>query len=101
MMAASTRPVRWKQRRWRSPIEPTPTTRIRGTVAAITGLSQAVVEGEPQRGEAALDLLQAGLDEDDVRPVADEPRPQVHQLPGPLDRPARHAPVLAGRTGGV
>src|SRR5438045_9501272 len=76
----SARPVAWKQRRWRSPIEPAPTISTLCEGGATAQPSQPIVEREAERGEATLDLLQAVLDHDDVGSVAAAAGPQVHDL---------------------
>src|SRR5947207_13293202 len=99
---SSARPVAWKQRRWRSPIEPAPTISTLCEREFTGQSSQPVVEREAERSEAALDLLQAVLDHDDVGSVTEEASPQVHELPRLLRRAGGHAPVLArlpGRLG--
>src|SRR5947209_13754668 len=91
---SSALPVTWKQRRWRSPIEPAPmiSTLCEGEPTAPP--SQPVVEGEAERGEATLNFLHGVLDHDDVRPVTEEAGPQVQELPRLLRRARGHPPVF-------
>src|SRR5207302_1765335 len=91
----SARPVAWKQRRWRSPIEPAPTISTLCEGAATAQPSQPVVEAEAERGEATLDFLQGVLDHDDVGSVAEEASTQIQELPCLFGRARGHAPVLA------
>src|SRR4051794_19627923 len=98
---SSVLPVAWKQRRWRSPIEPAPTISTLCEGESTAPPSQSVVEGEAERGEAALNFLQGVLDHDDVRPVTEEAGPQVQELPRLLRRARGHTPVLARLPGRV
>src|SRR5215831_8525880 len=92
---SSARPVAWKQRRWRSPIEPAPTISTLCERGLTAQPSQAVVEAETERGEATLDFLQAVLDHDDVGSVTEEASTQVHHLSRLLRRAGGDAPVFA------
>ena len=58
-----------------------------------TATSNAFVEREAERIEAALGFFQAVLDPDEIAAMGNEPAAQLHDLLGALDGAARHAPV--------